>query len=164
MLEAAKSDVLFLLDCCAAASSISRARMNKSTGIKGTIETITASGFETWAPRPGFHSFTNTLIQVLEDWAQSHVTFTIAHLHTEVLSRLKQMPLESKNAKGRLLEWRKTLVYSIKTENPRAPSITLLAKRLENKHGQLHSETETPDVMGRYAIMNQSIQPVHMFW
>jgi hypothetical protein len=69
ILEAAKSDVLFLLDCCAAASSISRARMNKSTGIKGTTETIAACGFETWAPRPGFHSFTNTLIQVLEDWA-----------------------------------------------------------------------------------------------
>jgi hypothetical protein len=56
-----KSDVLVLLDCCAAASSAPRRR-------DAVIETIAACGFEGKAPPPGEHSFTTSLIEVLEDW------------------------------------------------------------------------------------------------
>ena len=46
MLEQAKSDVLILLDCCAAASS--------ATGSgNGITEIVAACGFETWAPGVG---------------------------------------------------------------------------------------------------------------
>lgn len=61
LFERAKSDVLVLLDCCAAASSAPRRR-------DAVIETIAACGFEGKAPPPGEHSFTTSLIEVLEDW------------------------------------------------------------------------------------------------
>jgi hypothetical protein len=59
--EECACDVLFLLDCCAAAGAA------PDSG-QGVIETIAACGFETWAPGPGRHSFTNALVEVLDDW------------------------------------------------------------------------------------------------
>ncbi|KAA8576133.1 hypothetical protein EYC84_006293 [Monilinia fructicola] len=55
--EESKSDVLYLLDCCSAAGAA------PSAG-PGVIETIAASDFETCAPGPGRHSFTNALLRV----------------------------------------------------------------------------------------------------
>ena len=60
MLEQAASDVLILLDCCAAASSAADAG-------KGVTELLAACGFETWAPGVGEHSFTRSLIDELKD-------------------------------------------------------------------------------------------------
>ncbi|KAH8756559.1 hypothetical protein BGZ57DRAFT_962528 [Hyaloscypha finlandica] len=51
----AQSDVLILLDACAAASATTRS-------LSGSMEAIMACGFESKAPPPGEHSFTNTLI------------------------------------------------------------------------------------------------------
>ena len=81
-LEQADSDVLILLDCCAAASC---------TGASGNgvTEVIAACGFETWAPGVGEHSFTRSLISTLEDWEHRHPPLSGAVLHSEILSRIK---------------------------------------------------------------------------
>lgn len=81
LFEHAESDVLVLLDCCAAASSIS------GTG-SGVTEIIAACGFETWAPGVGEHSFTRSLIDELKYWSRNH-TLSVALLHNKVLSRIK---------------------------------------------------------------------------
>ena len=89
----ARSDVLILLDCCAAASS--------AAGMgTGTMEAIAACGWETRAPPPGQYSFTNTLIEVLEEWA-CKPSFSAAMLHTEVLFVLKQKrPERGRDGRG----------------------------------------------------------------
>ena len=81
LLEHAESDVLILLDCCAAASSIS------ATG-SGVTEVIAACGFETWAPGVGEHSFTRSLIDELRYWGRGQI-LSVAMLHNKVLSRIK---------------------------------------------------------------------------
>ena len=81
LLEQAESDTLILLDCCAAASSIS------ATGSRVT-EVIAACGFETWAPGVGEHSFTRSLIDKLRYWSSCH-TLSVAMLHNKVLSTIK---------------------------------------------------------------------------
>ena len=81
LLENAESDALILLDCCAAASSIS------ATGSCVT-EVIAACGFETWAPGVGEHSFTRSLIDELRYWSRGP-TLSVAMLHNKVLSRIK---------------------------------------------------------------------------
>ena len=81
LLENAESDALILLDCCAAASSIS------ATG-SGVTEVIAACGFETWAPGVGKHSFTRSLIDELRYWSHG-LTLSVAMLHNKVLSRIK---------------------------------------------------------------------------
>ncbi len=50
---------------------------------------IAACGFETWAPGVGEHSFTRSLISVLEDWEDRHPPLSGAVLHSEILSRIK---------------------------------------------------------------------------
>ena len=80
-LQNAESDALILLDCCAAASSIS------ATG-SGVTEVIAACGFETWAPAVGEHSFTRSLIDELRYWGRGP-TLSVAMLHNKVLSRIK---------------------------------------------------------------------------
>ena len=81
-LEQADSDVLVLLDCCAAASCTG------GSG-NGITEVIAACGFETWAPGVGEHSFTRSLISTLEDWEDRHPPLSGAVLHSEILSRIK---------------------------------------------------------------------------
>ena len=81
-LEQADSDVLILLDCCAAASCTG------GSG-NGVTEVIAACGFETWAPGVGEHSFTRSLISALEDWEDRHPPLSGAVLHSEILSRIK---------------------------------------------------------------------------
>ena len=55
------SDVLIILDCCAAASSVAEAG-------SGITELVAACGFETVAPGVGQHSFTRSLIEELGFW------------------------------------------------------------------------------------------------
>ena len=80
-LVASESDVLILLDCCAAASSV------VGTG-HGITEVIAACGYETEAPGVGQHSFTRSLIDELKFWDQAPL-LSAAMLHHKVLSALK---------------------------------------------------------------------------
>ena len=116
----AVSDVLILLDCCAAASSAA------GTG-SGVMEAIAACGFETKAPPPGEHSFTNTLIEILEEWVYKP-SFSAAMLHTEVLFVLKQKRPE-RGRDGRRLEWCTTPIHWVCTEDPKAPGIEICAMK-----------------------------------
>lgn len=117
----AVSDVLILLDCCAAASSAA------GSG-PGTMEAIAACGWETRAPPPGEHSFTNTLIETLEDWA-CKPSFSAAMLHTEVLFVLKQKRPE-RGRDGRRLEWCSTPIHWVYTGNPKALGIEISSLRI----------------------------------
>jgi hypothetical protein len=113
-----KCDVLLLLDCCAAASAApASARPTKIT------ETIAACGFETWAPRPGVHSFTSILVEVLSEWA-NQPPFSAAMLHSEVLTRLKH-ERPKRNDKGDKFETRRTPTHIVSTTDPNIASITL---------------------------------------
>lgn len=115
MLEQAKSDVLILLDCCAAASSTA------GTG-NGVTEVIAACGFETWAPGVGEHSFTRSLIDELEDLASGAI-FSAALLHNKVLSRIKYWkPRYDQNSSR---ERRKTPIYILLANETKRRSIGL---------------------------------------
>jgi hypothetical protein len=109
--------VLILLDCCAAASSI-------NTSGHGVNETIAACGFEGIAPPPGPHSFTNTLIEILEEW-KGRVQFSISLLHSEVLFQLKRKRPEKGRDGTRIAGWCSTPVHYISTSDPRPQSIEL---------------------------------------
>ena len=115
ILEHAESDVLVLLDCCAAASWTSGAG-------SGVTEIIAACGFESWAPGVGEHSFTRSLIDELKYWARSH-TLSVALLHNKVLSRIKYW----KPRFGAIgdNERRKTPVYIVIANEGRQRSIEL---------------------------------------
>ncbi|CAM1510238.1 Fc.00g005730.m01.CDS01 [Cosmosporella sp. VM-42] len=118
LFEMAKCDVLLLLDCCAGASAAPLTE--RPTNIK---ETIAACGFETWTPRPGPQSFTNTLIEVLKEWA-SQLPFSAAMLHSEILTRLKHAQ-PHRSSQGGWVESRKTPAYIVSTPDPHTASITL---------------------------------------
>ncbi|KAK8088654.1 hypothetical protein PG997_003615 [Apiospora hydei] len=76
LLERSLSDVLILLDCCAGAASATFPNGNSTT------ETISASSWDAIAPDPGRYSFTNALIEVLQEW--KHRTYSAAMLHAEL--------------------------------------------------------------------------------
>ena len=80
-LEQAKSDVLILLDCCAAASSVA------GSG-SGITEVIAACGSETSAPGVGENSFSRRLIEEIS-YLKSSSPFSAALLHDKVLTRIK---------------------------------------------------------------------------
>jgi hypothetical protein len=115
LLERSKSDVLILLDCCAGAASATFPTGNSVT------ETISASSWDAIAPDPGSYSFTNALIEVLQEWR--HRAFSAAMLHAEVLARLKHPRPITIN--GKHFEARSTPVHFMMTANHRAPSIEL---------------------------------------
>jgi hypothetical protein len=115
LLERSKSDVLILLDCCAGAASATFPTGNSIT------ETISASSWDAIAPDPGRYSFTNALIEVLQEWRMR--AFSAAMLHAEVLARLKHpRPI---NINGKHFEARSTPVHFMMTSNHKAPSIEL---------------------------------------
>ncbi|KAH7313373.1 tyrosine-protein phosphatase non-receptor type 6 [Stachybotrys elegans] len=115
LLERSKSDVLILLDCCAGAASATFPTGNSIT------ETISASSWDAIAPDPGRYSFTNALIEVLQEWRMR--TFSAAMLHAEVLARLKHpRPI---NINGKHFEARSTPVHFMMTANHKAPSIEI---------------------------------------
>ncbi|RYP79750.1 hypothetical protein DL770_006539 [Monosporascus sp. CRB-9-2] len=84
-------------------------------------ETISASSWDAIAPDPGRYSFTNALIEVLQEWKDR--TFSAAMVHAEVLARLKHPRPERRN--GRHFEARSTPVHFMMTANHRAPSIEI---------------------------------------
>jgi hypothetical protein len=74
----ASSDVLILLDTYVATSTTTSSQ-------HGSMEAIMAYGFESKALIPGEYSFTNTLIDVLDDWINRR-SFSAPCLHAEILS------------------------------------------------------------------------------
>ncbi|OAA65741.1 homeobox domain containing protein [Niveomyces insectorum RCEF 264] len=132
LLERSVSDALILLDCCAGAASATFA-----TG-KSITETISASSWDAIAPDPGRYSFTNALIEVLQEWRLR--TFSAAMLHAEVLARLKHPRPITIN--GKLFEARSTPVHFMMTANHRAPSIEI--GRILPKNRQLPSPPADP--------------------
>lgn len=121
LFERAKSDVLVLLDCCAAASS-APAPSNSA------METLAACGFEGIAPPPGEHSFTTSLIEVLLDW-KDVPSFSVTMLHCEVLRVLMQRRKE-RCSNGQKREWRSTPVYINGSRDPRVDGIRLCKRTL----------------------------------
>jgi hypothetical protein len=116
--EECACDVLFLLDCCAAAGAA------PDSG-HGVIETIAACGFETWAPGPGRHSFTNALIKVLDDWIDKP-SFSAAMLHSEILSVIRHdRPERRRRTDANRVENRKTPIYILTSNDPKSKSIEL---------------------------------------
>ncbi|KAK1637324.1 hypothetical protein BDP81DRAFT_318489 [Colletotrichum phormii] len=115
LLERSASDVLILLDCCAGAASATFPNGNSIT------ETISASSWDAIAPDPGRYSFTNALIEVMQEWRLR--TFSAAMLHAEVLARLKHPRPVTIN--GKVFEARSTPVHFMMTSNHKAPSIEL---------------------------------------
>ena len=120
MLEQAKSDVLILLDCCAAASS--------ATGSgSGITEIIAACGFEAWAPGVGQHSFTRSLIDELR-YLHRTGPFSTSLLHNKVLSRVKYWkPRFAPSANYR--EMRRTPIYIVISDETRPRSIEIEAQQ-----------------------------------
>jgi hypothetical protein len=123
LFESAISDVLLLLDCCAAASSAPK-------GGTALTETIAACGWESIAAEPGRFSFTTALIEVLEEWVNR--SFSVAMLHSKILSVLKHERPELLGGTRRV-ECRRTPVYIVTTENPEAVSIMLSRMPPETK-------------------------------
>ncbi|KAL8815419.1 MAG: hypothetical protein Q9223_005443 [Gallowayella weberi] len=78
----ADSDVLILLDCCAAASSV-------GVSSKGHTEVMGACGFETGTPGVGDHSFTRSLIEELRYYGEGKRPVSTAFLYSKVLARAK---------------------------------------------------------------------------
>ncbi|KAL8756996.1 MAG: hypothetical protein Q9199_002538 [Rusavskia elegans] len=78
----ADSDVLILLDCCAAASSA-------GSPSKGHTEIIGACGFESDAPGVGDHSFTRSLIEELRCYGERRRPISTAFLFSKILARAK---------------------------------------------------------------------------
>jgi hypothetical protein len=117
----ARSDVLILLDTCAAASSTMRSQY-------GTMEAIVACGFESRAAPPGEYSFTNTLIEVLDDWINKQ-TFSASCLHAEILFQLK-LKETKKGREGRKLEWCTTPIHINYTADSKLPGIELCRRNI----------------------------------
>ncbi|KAL8356538.1 hypothetical protein RB601_001715 [Gaeumannomyces tritici] len=115
LLERSMSDTLILLDCCAGAASAT------FPNGKSITETISASSWDAIAPDPGRYSFTNALIEVLQQWKLR--TYSAAMLHAEVLARLKHPRPITIN--GKHFEARSTPVHFMMTSNHKAPSIEL---------------------------------------
>jgi hypothetical protein len=113
---------LLLLDCCFAASAAPIAG-------RAITETIAACGWEAIAPAPGRWSFTSALIEVLDEWIDH--SFSVAMLHSKVLSVLKHEQPERRGQKKRKVECRRTPVYIHTSAEPGTPSINL--SRLRSK-------------------------------
>ncbi|KAH6696516.1 hypothetical protein BKA61DRAFT_710564 [Leptodontidium sp. MPI-SDFR-AT-0119] len=127
LFEQADADVLLLLDCCAAASGAPT-----DSECTSVTETIAACGFETWAPLPGRHSFTNTLIAVLDEW-KWRTTFIAAMLYCEILQRLRhEKPERYRNTDK--FEYRKSLIHVLSTNDPNARSIELCRRTIRREH------------------------------
>ncbi|KAF8860407.1 hypothetical protein BDZ45DRAFT_312341 [Acephala macrosclerotiorum] len=146
LFEKAHFDVLLLLDCCAAASAAPRVG-------SAVTETIAACGFESIAPQPGRFSFTNSLIEVLEDWIDSP-SFSAAMLHNRVLSVLKhEQPERTQNGKRRKMECRRTPIHIMAAADPTLPSIEL-GRRIRPRSQspispKLPDTKETPTTTGQ---------------
>ncbi|KAK2003409.1 hypothetical protein LX36DRAFT_666505 [Colletotrichum falcatum] len=113
--ERSASDILILLDCCAGPASATFPNGNS------IAETISASSWDAIAPDPGCDSFTNALIEVMQEWRLRG--FSAAMIHAEVLACLKHP--RSVTVNGKLFEARSTPVHFMMTSNHKAPHIKL---------------------------------------
>ncbi|KAG6213540.1 hypothetical protein E4U34_006663 [Claviceps purpurea] len=141
LIERSTSDALILLDCCAGAASATFPNGNSVT------ETISASSWDAIAPDPGRYSFTNALIEVLQEWRMR--TFSAAMLHAEILARLKHpRPIY---INGKQFEARSTPVHFMMTANHKAPSIELsrLVSLENGSESARHHETGPTLLTGR---------------
>jgi hypothetical protein len=127
-----------LLDCCAAASGAGAPAHCQATSV---TETIAACGFETSAPQPGRFSFTNTLIDVLEDWS-CRPNFTAAMLHCEILNRLRHEKPE-KRGRVKKFEYRRSPIHIVNTRDSRARSVILSPRDIRIRDTD-SSSAETP--------------------
>lgn len=114
-----KSEVLILLDTCAAASSAPSSQF-------GVMEVIVACGFESRAAPPGEFSFTTALTEILRDWI-CKPAFSVSTLHTEILFQLKQKE-NRRGREGTKLEWCSSPIYLRYTQDVRTPGIELYRK------------------------------------
>jgi hypothetical protein len=122
LFEEGKSDVLFLLDCCATARSAPGA-------VRGINETISAFGLENLPTGPGRHSFTNALIRVLDEWT-SRPSFSAAMLHSEVLAIIKpDRPEKTRWTDEQTVEKGSKPVYFLTSDDPKSSSIELARRR-----------------------------------
>ena len=147
MLEQAKSDVLILLDCCAAASS--------ATGSgSGMTEIIAACGFETWAPGVGPHSFTRGLIDELK-YLSRKAPFSTAMLHNKVLSRVKYWkPRYGPSADNR--EQRRTPIYIVVSNETRPRSIELEPQRQQASPLTAVTPSASPSIDSAFSSLSIS--------
>ena len=126
-LEQADSDVLMLLDCCAAAVCTGAPN-------KGVTEAIAASGVETETMDITESSFTQSLVKVLEDWDGRGLPLTATILHSEILSRIKGYNPKYMNSTQRRqsqqTERGKTPIHMIASGQESQRSIVLTAMEL----------------------------------
>lgn len=129
----------FSSDCChsAVATTSSPSKLHK-----GATEVVAACGYEAIAPEVGEHSFTNALAEVLAAASKGN-PFSVAELHTRVLSRLRCWTLsliKDENGKRRQSptgslqyehQTRRTPIYSILCETQPRRSILLAPLRSE---------------------------------
>ena len=120
-LEDAESDVLILLDCCGAASSIS------GSG-SGVTEVLAACGPETWSPGVGDHAFTRNLIDELQYCGGDH-NLSVASFHQKVLARIK--PWKPTYSNTGEYERRRTPIHTIVSSEGRQRSIDLVPSFIE---------------------------------
>jgi hypothetical protein len=92
------------------------------------MEAIVACGFESRAAPPGEYSFTNTLIEVLDDWINKR-TFSASCLHAEILFQLK-LKETKKGREGRKLEWCTTPIHINYTADSKLPGIELCRRNI----------------------------------
>ncbi|TVY83362.1 hypothetical protein LSUE1_G002842 [Lachnellula suecica] len=135
-LEQAKSDILILIDSCAAGAA------NTDQG-RGVTELVAAGGFNTIANGVGPWSFTHALVIELELLSQSGRPFTISKLHNIIVSRMQtQIPEEGEyheNFGFRLKERYVTPIHVVLTEDRRC-----ISRRIQilPKHRNLSDQSE----------------------
>ncbi|GKT57210.1 tyrosine-protein phosphatase non-receptor type 6 [Colletotrichum tofieldiae] len=138
LFEDGQSDVLILLDCSSGAAS---AGFPDGDNL---VETICASSWGADAPDPGRYSFTNSLIEVLQEWRGRKFSATM--LHAEILSRLKHPRPITIN--GKVFEARSTPVHFVQTSNFSAPSIEVssMAPKRHEPGGSSHDRVENAPI------------------
>jgi hypothetical protein len=92
------------------------------------MEAIVTCGFESRAAPPGEYSFTNTLIEVLDNWINKR-KFSTSCLHAEILFQLK-LKETKKGREGRKLEWCTTPIYIDYTADSKLPGIELCPRQI----------------------------------
>ncbi|KAL9596662.1 MAG: hypothetical protein Q9219_005657 [cf. Caloplaca sp. 3 TL-2023] len=138
-LEEADSDVLILLDCCAAASSAG------GYG-HGITELIAACGFEDYAPGVGEHSFTRSLIEELRYYGQRPGPISTAFLHNKILARAKK-------------SWNPRYVSDGTRERRKTPIHIHLADRSKQRCIELTPISQSPKL--RDLIYQQGLEQPH---
>lgn len=94
-LDDCDSHVLFLLDCCFAASSV------LSTNGASTVEAIVAAGFESVAPLRGKDSFTTFLAAALKESRNDKLRVFASRLCARICAKLNQTERMSERGGGR---------------------------------------------------------------